>query len=207
MAGGCLYIGILIICHNGSYMPDMDPIRCSTATLFLCTSSGRLAMMTYCEQISLDVTSKYCGKLIGGVMATLVLCVLSKMAIPPPGHTFKIFCDNMGVVSHGNNCYKSLPEWQVQVDLINLIRRNLSILNPSVKFTHVYGHLDEALGFAELTLAQQLKVMTDKLAKESLQSHVSSGISYGPTYPLELVWIWVGGQKMTSSVHTMLYNN
>jgi hypothetical protein len=167
---------------------------------------GRLATITYCEQTSLDVTSNYCCEPIDGVMATLVLCALSKMAIPPPGHTFEIFCDNMGVVSHGNNCYECLPERQVQVDLINLIRRNLSTLNSSVKYTHLYGHLDEALGFAELTLPQQLNVMADKLANESIQSHVQSGILYGSTYLLEPVWLWVGGQTMTSSVCTALYN-
>jgi hypothetical protein len=35
--------GSLIICPYRSYMPGMDPTRCSAATLFLCTSSGRLA--------------------------------------------------------------------------------------------------------------------------------------------------------------------
>jgi hypothetical protein len=131
-------LGSLLMCHDGSYMPDMDPTRCSAATLFLCTSLGRLATTTYCEQTSLDVASNYRGELIGGVMATLVLRALSKMTIPSPGHTFKIFCDNMGVILHGNNCYKSLPEQQVQIDLINLIQRNLYTLNSSVKYTRIW---------------------------------------------------------------------
>lgn len=121
-------------------------------------------------------------------------------------HTFAEFCDNMGVVSHCNNRHQSLPEQQVQADLIALIRRNLFTKQYSVECTHVFGHLDDTLGFAELTLPQQLNVMADKLAKVSLQMHVTRGMSHGPSYPQESMRIWIRGIKATSSVRTLLYN-
>jgi hypothetical protein len=139
--------GSLIVCHDGSYMPDEDDTRCSAAVLFLCKATGNLASVTYCEKTVPDVTSNYRGELIGGLAATIVFRALSMLTTPATQRPYEIFCDNMGVVLHGNSRHKPLPEKQAQVDLLLRLRHNLELLKLEIRYVHVYGHLDEQLRF------------------------------------------------------------
>jgi hypothetical protein len=69
----------------------------------------------------------------------------------------------------------------------------------------VYGHLDEKTSFANLNLPQQLNVMADLLAKSELQRCIDTNSGHPPWYPMEPVRILIGGQKVTSSIKTALY--
>jgi hypothetical protein len=197
----------LIICHDGSYMPDLDPTRCAAAVVFLCRHTGKLASVTHCETTAEDTASNYRGELIGGALATLVLLAVEELnpsQKAPPCH---IYCDNLGVVTHGNLPYRSLPEKQVQMDILSLFRRNLSTLTQKVVYTHVYGHVDEVTAYAQLSLPEQLNVMADHLAKQALITAVTTGSVRGPTYPREAVRIKIGDRKSTSSIRRTLYEH
>lgn len=102
--------GSLTACHDGSFMPDLHGHYCAAATLFLCKTSGKMATITYCEKTENDIASNYRAELIGGVIATLVFRILSKLVPHQEKHTYEIQCDNMGVVGHGNKLFWSLPE-------------------------------------------------------------------------------------------------
>ncbi|KAL3788945.1 hypothetical protein HJC23_000229 [Cyclotella cryptica] len=197
--------GSLVACHDGSYMPTQDNTRCSAATLFLCTHTGKIASATYCERTQPEVASNYRGELIGGVTATIILRALSLLVQCPVHGTVEIYCDNMGVVLHGNSRHRTLPERQTQSDLILLLRHNLDLLECDVRYVHVYGHLDDQTSFDQLTLPQQLNVMADKLAKECLLAHIAQKSAYGPYYPGELLDIRIGGRKATNSIRDLLY--
>ncbi len=82
--------------------------------------------------------------------------------------TCPIYCDNLGVVAHGNSCMKSLPEKQVQMDILSLLHRNIITLPSLTQYHHVQGQTDEIQSFHTLTLTQQLNVMADELAKTLL---------------------------------------
>jgi hypothetical protein len=176
-------------------MPDLHGHYCAAATLFLCKTSGKMAMITYCEKTEKDVASNYRAELIGGVIVTLVFRILSKLVPHQEKHTNKIHRDNMSVVAHGNGLFWSLPERQVQADLIILLRHNIIQSHLQITYCHVYGHLDNHKTFSDLTLPQKLNVMADKLAKECLLNQIRRRSGWSSTYPLEHVRIWKGWQK------------
>lgn len=197
--------GTLTICHDGSYMPNLDTTRCSAATVFLGMKTGQIATVTYCEQTSVSTASNYRGELIGGVLATLLLLALAECTESRPPCTLNIYCDNLGVVSHGNNYLRPLPERQVQHDVLSLLRRNILILPNTIQYKHVYGHQDNGTTFSNLTLPQQLNVMADQLAKSALLQGIECASTTGPFYPMEPVRIMVSGKKATSSIRSTLY--
>jgi hypothetical protein len=200
--------GSLVLCHDGSYMPHQDEARCSAAVVILCTWSANQAHVVFCELTDPDTASNYRGEIIGGVIATLLLRALSVCAPPPPpAKILPIYCDNLGVVCHGNAYLRSLPEKQVQQDVLCLLRQNIMSLPHPVNYKHVYGHLDEGASFASLELPQQLNVMADMLAKTELQRCISSLDGRPPTYPLEAVRILVGGKKVTASIKGAIYQH
>jgi hypothetical protein len=168
-------------------MPNTSDMYCSAAALFCCKNTGNIATATYCEKTSCEVASNYRGEIIGGVITTFVLHTLASLVSPNRTHTYEIFCNNTGVVTHGNGAQRPLPETQSQRDLLTLLQRNISLSRLHVKYTHVYGHLDDDIQFSELSLPQQLNVMADKLAKDCLLNHIKKDFAWGPTYPHEPV--------------------
>ena len=199
--------GSLLACHDGSFMPDKDGRRCSAAVVLLCQATGSIATVTYCETTSLDVASNYRGELIGGVAISIILLALSRCTRSSSTKAFEVYCDNMGVVQHGNARHKPLPEKQPQADLIYQLRHNLDRLPIDVTYIHVYGHLDDQQQFQQLSLPQQLNVMADKIAKECLLANIAQDTKHGPSYPEEHIRIWIGGEKITSSIKDHLYKS
>ena len=55
----------------------------------------------------------------------------------------KAYSDYKGVISHGNDPEKNLPQDQVHVNLICLIRTLVRELAVSVDFIYVTGHQDK----------------------------------------------------------------
>jgi hypothetical protein len=176
------------------------------AVVLLCKDTGMLSTITYCKTTAPEIASNYHGELIGGIATSITLLALQKGTESSATRKYEIYCDNMGVVLHGNARHKPLPEKQTQADLLLLLRHNLDLLSLDVRYVHVYGHLDDQLRFDQLTLPQQLNVMADKLAKECLLENIRNTTMYGPTYPNEPIQIWLGGDKVTSSIRNRLYD-
>jgi hypothetical protein len=198
--------GSLVACHDGSFMPDEDESRCSAAVVLLCKDTGQLATIAYCETTAPGIASNYRGELIGGIATTVTLLALNSSGESHTPRSCNIYCDNMGVVLHGNTRFKPPPEKQKQADLLLLLRHNLDLLAMDVQYIHVCGHLDDELRFDQLTLPQQLNVMADKLAKDCLLNNIRKSTAHGPTYPNEPTRIWISGRKVTSSIRTALYD-
>jgi hypothetical protein len=199
--------GTLVTCHDGSFMPAMSVINSSAAVVLCCTGMGNIASASYCEATAHEVASNYRGELIGGVISTFILRTLSLIVqpqVPPP---VCIYCDNMGVVTHGNKVHNAHPESQPHLDLILLIQRNIIQSRLQVRYVHVYGHLDNNQEFSQLSLPQQLNIMADDMAKQCLLHHINNKISWGSTYPHEPACIWVEGVKVTSSIKNTLYRS
>jgi hypothetical protein len=113
----------------------------------------------------------------------------------------------MGIVGHCNNINKSLPENQKQADVIRSLRRSLAALPVSVRYEHVYGHLDDAIPFEQLSLMEQLNVVADCDAKEILMEAVERKQYITPDWPYEGVRIYVGSEKVTSSIKNTMYSS
>ena len=114
---------MLTIVHDGSYMPELDDTRCTAAVILLCTATGRFASIDYCEKTDNKTASNYRGELLGAVIATTLLRILSEYAPNMDTSRCTIFCDNLGVVAHGSNYIRLLPEKQVHMDLISFLQK------------------------------------------------------------------------------------
>jgi hypothetical protein len=120
--------GSLIIANDGSYMPHLSNNTCYTAVVFLCTKTGILGAYTVCEKTDKYTAPNYRRELLGGLIATHLLVTAVNYTKIPPNSTL-IYCDNMGVVQHGNNPLKTLSEKQSLADVLVSFRLNLISLD------------------------------------------------------------------------------
>ena len=98
-----------------------------------------------------------------------------------------VYCDNSGVVRHGNDSLRLLPEKQSQTDVLSAFRDILNSLPTQIHYHHVYSHLDDKVSFSSLIIPQQLNVMADSLAKTALRQGVKGSCKIRPLSPLEQV--------------------
>jgi hypothetical protein len=70
------------------------------------------------------------------------------------------------------------------------------------KYVHVYGHMDQHLSWAQLSLPQQLKCVCDTLIKRAVTTAIIKGYHNGPTSILawEDVALIVWGDKITGNI-------
>ena len=126
-----------------------------------------MVMFSAAERTVTFTASYYCGELLGGPVMALFLKAASSL-LANGIHPAVIACDNMGVVIHGNNRYQSPQETQSQADVIRCFCKILVGLPFRITYKHVYGHQDNRVVWDDLTLFQQLNVITDRLAQEAL---------------------------------------
>jgi hypothetical protein len=114
-----LLCGLLCIAHDGSFMAEESTKHCLVGVIIYCRSSRQWLKSSIAE--SSEAASNYRGELLGAVIALLILQASShNLTGPLPAIT--LFCDNCGVLSHGNNPYTALPKKQKQADLIRFIK-------------------------------------------------------------------------------------
>ena len=196
--------GSLLPVHDGSFMIELCADVCAAALVILCVRTGRMATVTVVERTDARTASNYRGELLGG----LLLALLLRAATLDPTLEYKpveAWCDNLGVVGHGNDCHRSLPEKQSQADLVCTFRQILARLPMTVIYRHVYGHLDEDCPFDDLTISEQLNILADALAKEALKRAVAANRFISSNFPLENVRVFVDGTKVTASIKAALY--
>ena len=96
------------------------------------------------------------------------------------------FCDNMGVVKHGNVPNKTLSEKQVQADILGHLKYLLRIIPAKFKFDHVRGHIDRVLTASQRNFQQNLQVKMDKKATAILVKVVAEDTGYiNTSFPFE----------------------
>jgi hypothetical protein len=118
--------GSLCIAHDDSYMPENLADMCLAAVIMYCWDSKNWVKVTVVQRS--NKASNYRGKLLGAYIPLLILqATTGNMQGPYPLST--LFCNNRGVISHGNSPQVTLPEKQVQADLILLIKHLASTNN------------------------------------------------------------------------------
>ena len=110
------------------------------------------------------------------------------------------YCDNRGVLNHGNVPTSSLCEKQAQADLLRYLKQ-LVRENPfQSSFEWVEGHAVERKGWAACDLTERLNDKADRLAKKALLAGYASDEYIHPDLPFEQVRIKTGGTKVTGSI-------
>jgi hypothetical protein len=146
-------------------MPVQSTNLCSAGVIIYCRHTSQWLKASIVEQS--EAASNYRGELLGAVMALLIIHAATVgVTILQPCMT--LFCDNNGVLSHGNFPRTSLPEKQQQTDLIRLSKYlSTSSICPTL-WKRVEGHAVEQKGWNSCSLPECLNHQADILAKDAL---------------------------------------
>jgi hypothetical protein len=109
----------LCIAHNESYMSEESPDLCLVGVIIFCSSTQQWLKLSVAELS--DAANNYCRELLGALIALLILRAVSD-GLPQPLPPTTLFCNNRGVLSHGNSHLTALPEEQKQADIICLVK-------------------------------------------------------------------------------------
>eukprot|EP00956_Cyclotella_meneghiniana_P021216 scaffold38273_cov70-Cyclotella_meneghiniana.AAC.4 len=128
-----LLSGNLVICNDGSYMPKLSKTACSGAFILHCTAKGKEIKGCFCEDSPNG--DNYRGELLGSLGPLLLLkaSFSTSAATGMDQATIQLasqslYCDNKGVINHGNDPTATLRSEQPQADLIRLLK-SYKILN------------------------------------------------------------------------------
>jgi hypothetical protein len=196
--------GSLVIVHDGSYMPHLNPDICAAAITLLCTTTMKLGTISICEKTNHLTASNYRGEILGGVLTGHILCTIDNLIKPAHGIA-ACYCDNLGVIHHANNILRSLPEKQQQADLLLSFRRLLASTQATWTYRHVQSHQDTTYSMDELTIPQRLNVLADAIAKATLIDCYHTNKFNTPEYPGESIRLYIDGHKVASSIKSALY--
>jgi hypothetical protein len=61
---------LLVIGHDGSYMPHLANNVCTCAAVFYCSHTNQYADITWVEKSTEKAANNYCTKILGGVQYT-----------------------------------------------------------------------------------------------------------------------------------------
>ena len=207
-----LLSGHLVICNDGSYMPKLSKTSCSGAFILHCSATGK--EIKGCFSDDSPNGDNYRGELLGGLGPLLLLkaALASSAATEIDQATIQLssqslYCDNKGVISHGNDPTATLRSEQPQADLIRLLKSYTRELPCKITWIHVKGHADDNIPFEELSLPQQLNVRCDEIAKIKLIDAIADGDFIDPTFPFEDITITINNTKVRSSVKTAIYKH
>ena len=189
--------GSLIFAHDGSFMASEATSLCSAGVVVLCTFSKQWLKASLAERSV--CASNYRGELLGALMTLLVLKAVSSFLPPTERYAALLYCDNQGVISHGNSSLLSLPEKQRQADLIRHIKHLSQSIRTTVTWEWVEGHAVERKGWRNCTVPKRLNDAADKLAKAALRLAIAGGHAYEGDFPFELVSLKLGGRRIGGS--------
>ncbi len=195
--GQAVWMGSLCIAHNGSYMPETSTTICLAGVIMYCKTSKCWLKLSNAEES--DVASNYRGKLLGAVIALLILRATTASENAVPHSQQVLLCDNHRVISHGNSTQQSLPEKQKQADLIRLMKHLSSTNKFQPRWEWVEGHTFKRKGWYNSTLAERFNHQSDILAKDSLLSAIAWGLLMEGDFPFEPTRFKLSGKRVCTS--------
>jgi len=100
-------VGTLVMECDGSYMVELARNTCLAAYIIKCTAAGNEVRGIIVKRS--DAADNHRPKTLGALMSQLVLRAATGGKYLPYQEA-EVFCDNRGVVSHGNSSKTVLPE-------------------------------------------------------------------------------------------------
>jgi hypothetical protein len=153
--------GLLIIGHDGSYMPCLANNICSCAVVLHCMDTGYYADLTWVERSSKARADNYRAEIFGGVGAQLLVKAAVTGRHVAGSHIPHYGCDNMGIVIHGNHCRRPMLEKQAQADILRLFKSLMSTscigskMNVGGNRSNLFRHANSSFAHASVDRAQR----------------------------------------------------
>jgi hypothetical protein len=191
----------LVIAHDGSYMPEQSTNLCSAGVIIYCQHTSQWLKTSIVEQS--EATSNYRGELLGAVMALLIIRAATT-GVTNLQPCMTLFCDNNGVLSHGNSPRTSLPKKQQQADLIWFLKYLSTSRICPILWKWVEGHAVEWKGWNSCSLLECFNHQANILAKDALLVGLNGAPLMEGDFPLELVQIILSGKRICGSIRQAL---
>ena len=202
-----IYLGSLVIAHDGSYMSKVAPDVCSAAVVLHCKLCKKYASVTWVEKTTKKGADNYRAEILGGIAAQLIVKAALTNRRRHSSMRVRVGCDNLGVVNHGNKARRPLYERQSQADVLRLFKQLVAQSLVPVEMYHIYGHMDELLPFHRLTLEERLNCRADELASEALLAAISTQLFISSNFPFEDIRVFVGGKKIIANPRRAISNH
>ena len=195
-----------MVVHDGSYMPKISQTVCAATFVLHCPLQEKYAHGTWVEKTTRKDADNYRAEILGGVGAQLV--VKAALQDRSPSHCMepRYGCDNLGVVSHGNQPRRSMLERQAQADILRIFKRLISSSPVGGRMYHIYGHLDEVLREDQMTIEEKTNCMADRLATEALVEGVASESYISDNFLFEDTCLYIKGRRVTGSPKKAINN-
>eukprot|EP00956_Cyclotella_meneghiniana_P030764 scaffold78445_cov84-Cyclotella_meneghiniana.AAC.1 len=192
---------------DGSYMKDLSTSACSGAFILHCTNTSK--EIKGCFVDSSHQADNYRGEFLGALGPLLLLraAFMANPQVEAASAKIRLYCDNKGVVAHGNKVDEVLKSEQVQADLIRLMKTYSRLIPVQLQWIHVHGHSDDTTPSHKLSLAQQLNVRCDALARKYLLRAIQQHIFIHPSFPDEDIILSIRTEKIRSSTRKAIYKN
>jgi hypothetical protein len=188
---------LLVVGHNGSYMPQLASNVCACAAIIYCSHTNQHADVTWVEKSTKKAANNYSAEILGGCSTQLII----KAGISGHnvlGHgTLTLGCNNMGVVWHGNSPRCPMLEKQPQSDVLQYFKGLLESSRIRGWMQHVYGHADEYLLEAKMSPAQKVNCRADKLATAAIIVAVDANDFISSIFLSEKVCVKIAGEWVT----------
>ncbi len=132
--------GLLVIWHDGSYMPHLANNVC--AAVIYCSHTDQYTDVTWGGKSTKKAANNCCVGMLGGCSTQLIIkaAIAGRNVI---SHCKpKVGCDNMGVVRHGNSPRHPMLVKQPQSDVVR-VKGLMASSQIGGWLQHVYGHADD----------------------------------------------------------------
>jgi hypothetical protein len=194
--------GLLVISHDGSYMPHLANNVCTCAGVFYCSHTNQYPDVTCVEKSTKKPANNYRAKILGrcSTQLTINAATTGRKVL---GHgPLTMGCNNMGVVRHGNSPWRPILEKQSQSDALRYFKSLMASSRIGGWIQHVYSHADEYLSEAEMSPAQRVNCQADKLATAALIAAVEANEFISSIFLSEKVCIEIARERVTGSPKT-----
>ena len=151
----------LDIAHDGSYQPEITKDVCSTAVWVRCRVTKKQMFVSFAEKSS--HASSYRSEILGAIAAQLILRAATRNAAAQY-QVVPTYCDNKGVLNHGNQAEKELKEKQAQFNVLHVMKTLIADSPVTSDFHWVEGHSVEKKGLSNCTHPEIMNDLVDKLA-------------------------------------------
>jgi hypothetical protein len=190
--------GTCIAVTDGSYMRDLYATSNLAAVLTECTKGrGRL----WCSFLEASrAACSYRGELLGLMAIHLILLAINEVN---PGLTglVHIYCDCLGALRKVQNLPPSrVPSRLAHSDVLKHTLVNCNNLTFEHYYSHVLAHQDDNVDYGDLSRPAQLNVNMDYNAKQALWSIQPMQLPRGQAFPLEMVYVLAGSDKITADM-------
>jgi hypothetical protein len=197
---GALINGSLIGVTDGSY--DRHKAKsCSGSGWILACTASKKTLRSSCYEVS-AAAGAYRGELLGLVsLHTLILALATFYNVQTISG--RICCNNILALKQASKTRKRVRSGIKHSDLQRAIRTCKCKVTMALKYEHVRAHQDKIKPWSMLTLAEQLNVICDELAKGAVLRYLSDVTQEGresQLLPLEKAAIVINGEKSTTNV-------